>query len=106
MNDETLTVRISVGAEDGMALRMPGHGHPPEKSGLPPGDLFVVIRTAGDPRFERHGRDLYRVETIDVVDAVLGTSIEVPTLEKPVLAKVDPGMQPDTVLRLRGKGLP
>jgi molecular chaperone DnaJ len=104
--DEALTVRIPVGVEDGMALRVPGHGQPADKPGLPPGDLFVVIRTADDPRFERHGRDLYRIETVDVVDAVLGTNIRVPTLDGQVTAKIDPGTQPDTVLRLRGKGLP
>jgi molecular chaperone DnaJ len=104
--DEVLTVRIPVGVEDGTALRVPGHGLPAEKPGLPPGDLFVLIRGADDPRFERHGRDLYRFETIDVADAVLGTSIDVPTLDGPVSVKVAPGTQPDSMLRLRGKGLP
>jgi molecular chaperone DnaJ len=106
VRNEAVTMRIPVGVEDGMILRVPGRGQPADKPGLPAGDLFVVIRTADDPRFERHGRDLYRIETIDVVDAVLGTNIEVPTLEGRVPAKVDPGTQPDTVLRLRGKGLP
>lgn len=106
LRDETLTVRIPVGAEDGLALRVPGGGLPAEKPGLPPGDLFVVVRAADDPRFERHGRDLYRVEAIDVVDAVLGTSINVPTLEGQVTVKVPAGTQPDSMLRLRGKGLP
>jgi molecular chaperone DnaJ len=104
--DEALTVRIPVGAEEGMALRVPGHGLPAETLGLSPGDLFVVVRTADDPRFERHGRDLYRVETIDVVDAVLGTSVDVPTLDGQVSVKVPAGTQPDSMLRLRGKGLP
>ena len=104
--EEVLTVRIPVGVEDGTALRVPGHGLPAEKPGLPPGDLFVLIRSADDPRFERHGRDLYHVETVGVADAVLGTSIDVPTLDGLVLVKVAPGTQPDSMLRLRGKGLP
>jgi molecular chaperone DnaJ len=99
-------VRIPVGVEEGMALRVPGHGLPASTPGLPPGDLFVVVRTAADPRFERHGPDLYRVETIDVVDAVLGTSIDVPTLDGALSMNVPAGTQPDTMLRLRGKGLP
>ena len=106
VRNEALTVQIPVGVEDGMTLRVPGRGQPADRPGLPAGDLFVVIRTADDPRFERHGRDLYRIETIDVVDAVLGAEIEVPTLEGRIPARVDPGTQPDTVLRLRGKGLP
>jgi molecular chaperone DnaJ len=81
LRDEALTLRIPVGVEEGTALRVPGHGLPADKPGLPPGDLFVVVRTAEDPRFERHGRDLYRLETIDVVDAVLGASMDVPTLD-------------------------
>jgi hypothetical protein len=89
-HEDALTVRIPIGVEDGMALRVPGHGWPPEKHGLPPGDLFVVVRTADDPRFERHGRDLYRVEPVDVVDAVLGASIDVPTLDGQVSVNCPP----------------
>jgi len=104
--DEMLTVRIPVGAEEGMALRIPGHGLPAEKPGLPPGDLFVVVRTAPDPRFERRDRDLYRTELVDVVDAALGATVDVPTLDGPAAVKVPAGTQPDSLLRLRGKGLP
>jgi molecular chaperone DnaJ len=104
--DEVLTVRIPVGVEDGTALRVPGHGLPADKPGLPSGDLSVLVRSADDPRFERHGRDLYRVETVDVADAVLGTSIDMPTLDGQMSIKVPPGTQPDSMLRLRGKGLP
>jgi molecular chaperone DnaJ len=106
LRDEALTVRIPVGVEEGMALRIPGHGLPAEKPGLPPGDLFVVVRGADDPRFARRGRDLYRVEEIDVVDAVLGTDIDVPTLDGQVSVKVPAGSQPESMLRLRGRGLP
>jgi len=67
---------------------------------------LVVVRTADDPRFERHGRDLYRVETIDVVDAVLGARIDVPTLDGQFSVNVPAGTQPDSMLRLRGEGLP
>jgi molecular chaperone DnaJ len=104
--DEVLTVRIPVGVEEGTALRVPGHGLPAGKPEWPPGDLVVVVRTAPDLRFERSGRDLYRIETIDVVDAVLGASVDVPTLEGQVAVKVPAGTQPNAALRLRGKGLP
>lgn len=104
--EEALTVRIPVGVEEGMALRIPGRGMPADKPGWPPGDLFVIVRSAPDPRFERHGRDLYRTETLELVDAVLGTTIDVPTLDGHASVKVPPGTQPESVLRLRGKGLP
>lgn len=106
MRDEALTVRIPVGVEEGMALRVPGHRLPSDQPGSSPGDLFLVIRTADDPRFERVGRDLYHVETIDVVDAVLGATIDVPTLDGQASVDVPSGAQPDTLLRLRGQGLP
>lgn len=106
LREETLAVRIPVGCEEGTTLRIPGHGLPADAPGLPAGDLLVVIRTAPDPRFQRHGRDLYRVDTVELVDAVLGTEIEVPTLDGQVAVRVPPGTQPDFVLRLRGKGLP
>jgi len=79
---------------------------PAQRVGQPPGDLFVIVHSPADPRFERHGRDLYRVEIVDVIDAVLGTSIDVPTLNDPVSIKIPKGTQPDSLLRLRGKGLP
>ena len=104
--EENLSVRIPVGVEDGAVLRVPGHGLPADKQGAPPGDLFVVIRAAADPRFERRGADLYRAETIDVVDAVLGASIDVPLLDGRQSVDVPAGAQPDTILRLVGKGLP
>ena len=105
-HEETLEVRIPVGVEDGTVLRVAGHGLPADKPGAPPGDLFVVIRAAEDPRFERRGSDLYRTETIDVVDAVLGASIDVPLLNGQQSVDVPAGAQPDAILRLVGKGLP
>jgi molecular chaperone DnaJ len=104
--DEVLTVRIPLGAEEGMALRIPGHGLPAEKPDLPPGDLFVIVRTAADPRFERRDRDLYRTEVVDVVDAVLGATVDVPTLDGSASVRLPAGTQPGSLLRLRGKGLP
>jgi molecular chaperone DnaJ len=104
--DETLTVNIPIGVEEGMALRIPGHGLPSDEPAGRPGDLFVVVRSAPDPRFERDGTDLWRTEGISVADAVLGTSLEVPTLDGRAVVTVPPATQPDAVLRLRGKGLP
>ncbi len=103
--EETLTVRVPVGVEEGMALRIPKHGLP-GPDGAEPGDLFVIVLSRPDPRFERRGADLWRTETLELPDAVLGTKLRVPTLNGAVTAKVPAGTQPDTVLRLRGKGLP
>ena len=104
--EESLTVKIPVGAEEGLALRIPGKGMPSPDAGGVAGDLFAVVRTQPDPRFERLGADLLRVETISVPDAVLGTSLTVPTLTGSVSVVVPPGTQPDAVLRLKQQGLP
>ncbi|MHC4932668.1 MAG: DnaJ C-terminal domain-containing protein [Planctomycetota bacterium] len=103
---ESLTVRIPVGAEEGMVLRVPGKGMPPPVAGASPGDLLVVVETLSDPRFTRRGAHLWREEELPLVDAVLGASLRVPTLTGHASVKVPPGSQPDTVMRLRGKGLP
>ena len=104
--EEALAVKIPVGIEEGMALRVPGRGLPSGGPGANSGDLFVVVRTAPDPRFERDGADLWRTDTISISDAVLGASLDVPALDGNATVTVPPGTQPDAVLRLRGKGLP
>lgn len=104
--EETLSVTIPAGVEEGMALRIPGRGMPSRDHKGQPGDLFVIVRSKPDPRFERDGADLWRSETIPVTDAVLGTKLKVPTLEHHAEVTVPPGTQPDTILRVRGKGLP
>jgi len=104
--EESLTVNIPKGAEEGMMLRIPGHGLAAAQQGIPPGDLFVIIRSRRDVRFQRQGADLWREETVELVDAVLGTTLMVPTLDGEVEVTIPPGTQPDAVLRLRNKGLP
>jgi molecular chaperone DnaJ len=103
---ESLTVRIPVGVEEGMVLRVPGHGLPAPVANGTPGDLFVVVHALPDPRFERDGADLWCSQDLRLTDAVLGAELKVPTPEGSSTVKVPPGTQPDTVLRLRGLGLP
>jgi molecular chaperone DnaJ len=105
--EESLSVRIPPGIEEGAALRVAGHGMPSEHKDGAPGDLFVIVRGAQDARFDRLDAELWRTETVTVADAVLGTTLNVPTLDGPPVAlSVPPGTQPGTILRLRGKGLP
>lgn len=105
--NEELTVKIPVGAEEGMALRTPGKGMPSSAADGVNGDLLVLIRSHSDPRFERAGADLLRAEVLSLPDAVLGTTLKVPTLsDGSINVTIPSGTQPDTVLRLKGKGLP
>lgn len=104
---ESLAVTIPAGVEDGTALRIAGRGMASPAPGGVAGDLFVVVRSRPDPRFQRDGADLWRQETLPLTDAVLGTTLEVPILEGgKAEVNVPAGTQPDTVLRLRNKGLP
>jgi molecular chaperone DnaJ len=104
--EQSLTVKIPPGAEDDMVLRVAGQGVPSREPRGAPGDLLVVVRAAPDSRFERAGADLWHVERVSVADAVLGTSLDIPTIDGAVTVSVPAGTQPDAVLRLRGKGLP
>ncbi len=104
--EDNLKVTIPEGVDEGTALRVPGHGLPSPAPNGPPGDLYVVVRSRPDPRFERHGADLWRLETIETPDAILGDKIKIPTLDGAVEVTVPAGSQPDEVLCLKGKGLP
>lgn len=105
-NEETYKVKIPIGIEDGTVLRIPGAGSPSHDPKGTPGDLHVIVFTSPDPRFERSGADLWLTETISVSDAVLGTTIKVPTLKGDRKLKVPKGTQPYTVLRMHSEGLP
>jgi molecular chaperone DnaJ len=102
----TLRVHIPRGIEDGMSLRIPGHGDPGPSPEVLPGDLFVSIHAKPDSRFQRRGADLWRSEMLYPDEAALGSKLIVPTLDGDVEVTIPPGSQPDEVLRLRGKGLP
>ncbi len=104
--EESLVVTIPAGIDDGTALRVPGHGMPHPQTGAPPGDLLVVVHSAPDPRFERDGGNLWRTEQLAIAEAVLGAERDVPTLGASAKVQIPAGTQPDSVLRLRGKGLP
>ena len=102
--ERTLEVTIPKGLTDGARLRLAGEGEAAPAGG-PPGDLYVRVRVGAHPRFRRKGLDIYTDVTIDMVEAALGASVEVLTLEGPVRLKVPAGTQPEALLRLRGRGV-
>lgn len=105
-NPETLSVKIPVGAEEGMMLRIPEHGLPSKDKTRKPGDLLISVRTHYDPYFTRADADLWHTHTIGAIDAILGTDIHVNTLEGPLKVHIPQGTQPHSVLRVAGQGLP
>jgi molecular chaperone DnaJ len=88
-----------------MQLRLRGEGDASLNGGAP-GDLYVNVTVIPDPRFRREGPDLYYDLKIGFPQAALGAEVTVPTLEGPVQMAINPGTQPGTILRLKGKGLP
>lgn len=102
---EEVSVKIPKGIQEGKKLRLAGKGMEGKRGG-PPGDLYLQISIREHPIFNREGDDLIVEKEISFSEAVLGTSIEVPTLEGTKKIKVPPGTQSHTKLRLKGLGLP
>lgn len=100
-----LEVKIPAGAKTGTKVRMRGEGHPAPRGGKP-GDLYLKVKVADDPRFERDGDDLLVDLPVDLYTAVLGGEVRVPTITGEVNLKIPAGAQNGQKLRLRGKGMP
>ncbi len=100
-----VTVHIPAGIHDGQSLRMRGEGEAGRR-GAPAGDLYVHVHVRGDGRFARDGDDIRSSVEISALDAMLGTTVDVPTAHGTVALKIPEGTQPDSVLRIRGKGMP
>lgn len=101
----TLNVDVPAGIEDGMKLRMTGKGNS-GRNGGPKGDMYVFISVKPHDVFKRDHEDIHVRVDVPVVDAVLGTTIQVPTLKGKAELKIPEGTQPGTVFRMRNKGLP
>ncbi len=104
LKEESITIPIPAGVQDGMQLSMQGKGNAPQRGGVP-GDLLIQIEEEPHPVLKRDGTNIVYDHYISFVDAVLGTTTEVPTLEGKAKIKVDPGTQGGKILRLRGKGI-
>ena len=100
-----LKVRVPEGVDTGRRLRLAGEGEEGTRGGEP-GDLFVLIRVKAHPLFVRDESDLVCEVPIAFADAVLGATIDVPTLDGPVRMKVPAGTQSGKIFRLRDKGVP
>ena len=98
-------VRVPSGVGDGQRIRLPGLGAPGHNGGAP-GDLYAVVRVAPHPVFGRRGRNLTVDAQISWPEAVLGTEIDVPTLDGPtVRVRVPAGTPHGRTLRVRGRGV-
>jgi molecular chaperone DnaJ len=100
-----VNVRIPAGVIDGQRIRLKAKGNAGAHGG-PPGDLFVDVHVSPDARFDRRGRNVTTTVNVPLTAAILGTTVEVPTLDDPVTLKVPAGTQPSTTMRVRGRGVP
>ena len=103
---EKITVKIPKGMITGKKLRLAGKGSPSPVGGAP-GDLFIQAKMLSDPLYRAENYDLYMNHELKLSEAVLGTSISVPTLDgKKLSLKIPPGTKPGTKMRMSGHGLP
>ncbi len=98
-------VNIPQGVDDGTRLRIAGEGQAGQYGG-PSGDLYVDIRVKPHKIFSRKGQNVYSEVTISFVEAILGTEVEVETLDGKTELRIPEGTQPNTTFTLRSKGVP
>jgi molecular chaperone DnaJ len=100
--NKTLSVNIPSGVDNGDKVRLTGEGE--WKAGGQSGDLYVAVRVADNPIFEREGRDLYIEVPISFETSIIGGSIKIPTLENFISLKIPEQTQTGKVFRIRNKG--
>jgi molecular chaperone DnaJ len=102
---EKLNVKIPLGVDTGSRIRLAGKGNAGQRGG-PNGDLYIETKVKAKKGFRRDGQSLFVDIDISVPQAILGDSIEVPTIDGKASMKIPPGTQNGQKFRLRGKGLP
>lgn len=103
--EDTLEFEIPAGVADGMQLSLSGKGNVGAKNGAP-GDLIITIEEIPHEHLERDGVNLLYDLNINIADAAVGQTIEVPTIDGRARIKIPPGTQSGKIFRLKSKGLP
>ncbi|WP_158795275.1 molecular chaperone DnaJ [Pedobacter sp. L105] len=103
--EETITINIPAGVSDGMQLSMSGKGNAAPNGGIP-GDLIILIEEIPHESLKREGNNVVYDLHLSIVDAALGYSAEVPTIDGKAKIKIEPGTQSGKLLRLKAKGIP
>ena len=98
-------IKVPAGIDNGQAISVRGQGDM-GRNGGPAGDLIVGINVMPHARLRREGSHIYLDQAVSVYQAAMGGEIEIPSLDGKIKCKVEPGTQPGTTLRLRGKGVP
>ncbi len=102
--EEVISIKIPAGVTEGMQLSMSNKGNEAPNGGIP-GDLLIVIEEVEHDVLTRDGNNIVFDQYLSFIDAALGTSVEVPTIDGKVKIKIDAGTQSGKILRLRNKGI-
>ncbi|KAF5786682.1 putative Heat shock protein DnaJ, cysteine-rich [Helianthus annuus] len=100
-----ISLKVPAGVDAGSRLRVRSEGNAGRKGG-PPGDLFVMIDVLQDPVLKRDDTNILYTSKISYIDAILGTTLKVPTVDGMVDLKIPAGTQPGTTLVMAKKGVP
>ena len=103
--EETISINIPAGVSEGMQLSMSGKGNAAPRGGVP-GDLIILVEETPHESLKREGINVIYDLHVSFVDATLGASVEVPTIDGKARIKLEPGTQGGKILRLKGKGIP
>lgn len=103
--DAEVSVKIPPGVDDQTTIHLVGEGDEGQ-GGTRPGDLYVVLEVADDPRFRRDGQTLFTRVELSVPQATLGDELELDGLDSTIELEIPPGTEPGTLFRIRGAGLP
>lgn len=105
VNGKKIQLTIPAGVENGQKIKLKGHGGAGVNGG-PDGDLYIEFKIENTSGFRRDKQDLYATVDLDLYTAMLGGEIMAKTFDGQVKLKVIPGTQPDTKVKLKGKGFP
>ncbi len=103
--EETVTIDVPAGVQEGMQLNISGKGNAGERGGMP-GDLIILIEEEQHKELQRDGLNVIHDLHISFPDAVFGTQVEVPTIDGRAKIKIPAGTQSGKIFRLKGKGFP
>ena len=103
--NSVIEIDIPAGIDNGQTIQIGGKGEPGTRGGAP-GDLLVTVRVKPHPLFTREGNSIFIDMPITFVQAALGATVKVPTLDGAVEYDIPEGTQSETVFKLRGKGIP